>query len=51
VAKGGGVVAQDAATSVVYGMPKAVAEQNLCKAILPLRDIGRYLTAQIDRGS
>jgi two-component system chemotaxis response regulator CheB len=49
VAKGGGVVAQDAATSVVYGMPKAVADEKLCKAILPLREIGRYLAAQIDR--
>jgi two-component system chemotaxis response regulator CheB len=45
---GGGVVAQDAATSVVYGMPKAVADHKLCKAILPLQDIGPYLIRQID---
>jgi two-component system chemotaxis response regulator CheB len=48
VRSGGGVVAQDQATSVVYGMPKAVADHKLCKAILPLPDIGPYLIRQID---
>lgn len=48
VAAGGSVIAQDEASSVVYGMPKAVAEQKLCRAILPLSEIGRYLITQIE---
>lgn len=48
VSRGGGVIAQDEASSVVYGMPKAVAEQRLCKAVLPLFEMGAYLIGQID---
>lgn len=33
---GGAVLAQDEATSVVWGMPGAVARDGLCQAILPL---------------
>ena len=37
VVEGGGtVIAQDAATSVVWGMPGAVATAGLCSAVLPL---------------
>jgi two-component system chemotaxis response regulator CheB len=36
---GGHVIAQDEATSVVWGMPGAVAKAGLCSAILPLKDI------------
>lgn len=36
VASGGGVIAQDEATSVVWGMPGAVAQAGLCCAVLPL---------------
>ena len=43
VAAGGTVIAQDEATSVVYGMPKAIAEANLASAILPLPQIAPYL--------
>ncbi len=39
VASGGSVVAQDEATSVVWGMPGAVAQAGLCSQILPLPDI------------
>ena len=46
VENGGNVIAQDEASSVVYGMPKAVAEQGICRAILPLGEIGAYLIAQ-----
>jgi two-component system chemotaxis response regulator CheB len=40
VAAGGSVIAQDEATSVVWGMPRAVAQAGLCSAVLPLADIG-----------
>jgi two-component system response regulator WspF len=42
-------IAQDRATSVVYGMPKAAAELNAAAEVLPLPQIGpaarRHLTA------
>lgn len=50
IEKGGSVIAQDKDTSVVYGMPKAVADAGLCKAILPLAQIGQHLIRQIDGG-
>jgi two-component system chemotaxis response regulator CheB len=37
---GGHVIAQDEATSVVWGMPGQVAHAGLCSAVLPLADIG-----------
>ncbi len=40
---GGTVIAQDEATSVVWGMPGAVATAGLCSAILPLTEIGPYV--------
>ena len=43
VAAGGSVVAQDEATSVVWGMPGAVAKAGLCSAVLPLSEIAPYL--------
>ena len=43
IAAGGGVVAQDEATSVVYGMPRAVAEAKMTSAILPLNQIASFL--------
>ena len=36
VAAGGSVVAQDEASSVVWGMPGSVARAGLCSAVLPL---------------
>ncbi|BBF91664.1 protein-glutamate methylesterase/protein-glutamine glutaminase [Blastochloris tepida] len=39
VAHGGGVIAQDEATSVVWGMPGATAHSGVCSAVLPLNDI------------
>jgi two-component system chemotaxis response regulator CheB len=38
-AAGGSVIAQDEASSVVWGMPRAVAQAGLCSAIMPLTDI------------
>jgi len=40
VAAGGSVIAQNEATSAVWGMPRAVAQAGLCSAILPLPEIG-----------
>lgn len=37
---GGTVIAQDEATSVVWGMPGAVTGAGLCAAVLPLGEIG-----------
>jgi len=39
VAAGGSVIAQDEATSVVWGMPRSVARAGLCSAVLPLDQI------------
>jgi len=38
-AAGGSVIAQDEASSVVWGMPRAVAHAGLCSAVLPLCQI------------
>ena len=40
---GGTVIAQDQATSVVWGMPGAGAVAGVCSAVLPLGDIAGYL--------
>jgi two-component system, chemotaxis family, protein-glutamate methylesterase/glutaminase len=39
VAHGGSVVAQDEATSVVWGMPGSAAHAGVCSAVLPLEQI------------
>ncbi|HLA20938.1 MAG TPA: chemotaxis response regulator protein-glutamate methylesterase [Pseudolabrys sp.] len=43
-AAGGHVMAQDEATSVVWGMPGQVANAGLCSAVLPLPQIAGRLT-------
>ena len=40
---GGTIVAQDEASSVVWGMPGAVATGGLCAAVLPIEEIGPAL--------
>ncbi len=40
---GGSVIAQDEATSVVWGMPGAVAKAGICAAVLPLDQIAPKL--------
>ena len=37
---GGGIIAQDEATSVVWGMPGSVANAGVCNQVLPLNEIG-----------
>jgi len=39
-AGGGSIIAQDEATSVVWGMPGAAAKTGVCSDVLPLPDIG-----------
>jgi two-component system chemotaxis response regulator CheB len=39
VAAGGAVVAQDEATSVIWGMPGQVANAGVCSAVLPLNEM------------
>jgi two-component system, chemotaxis family, protein-glutamate methylesterase/glutaminase len=43
VEAGGSLIAQDEATSVVWGMPGAVAMAGLCSAVLPLDEIGPFI--------
>lgn len=43
VAQGGTMIAQDEPTSVVWGMPGAVATGGLCSAVLPLPGIADYV--------
>jgi two-component system chemotaxis response regulator CheB len=43
VAGGGSVIAQDEASSVVFGMPGSAAEAGLCSAVLPLERIAPKL--------
>jgi len=42
-AAGGNVIAQDEASSVVWGMPGATAQSGTCSALLPLDRIGREI--------
>lgn len=51
VAAGGAVVAQNHATSVVWGMPGAVASAGLASALLPVDEIGPFLAGIAARGA
>lgn len=44
VAAGGSIIAQDEASSVVWGMPGSAAHAGICSAILPLSQIGSKVT-------
>ena len=50
VAAGGGIIAQDEATSVVWGMPGSVANAGLCSAILPLDQIAPRIVRLLSGG-
>ncbi|MEO5337269.1 MAG: chemotaxis response regulator protein-glutamate methylesterase [Magnetospirillum sp. WYHS-4] len=50
VDSGGTVVAQDEGSSVVWGMPGAAAMSGICSAVLPLRELGSYITKFASRG-
>lgn len=47
----GVVVAQDEATSVVWGMPGAVASAGLCNAVLPLKEVGPFVRQCVRRSA
>jgi two-component system chemotaxis response regulator CheB len=47
----GRVLVQDEATSVVWGMPGAIARAGLAHAMLPLQEIGSDLLARARRGT
>lgn len=49
VEKGGSVLAQDQATSVVWGMPGAVATAGLAERVLPLLELGPEILRRIAR--
>jgi len=49
VGQGGTVVAQDEATCVVWGMPRAVTQANLCTEVLALDDISNYIRSALKR--
>ncbi|MDX1697878.1 MAG: chemotaxis protein CheB, partial [Thiohalobacterales bacterium] len=49
--KGWWTVAQDQATSAVYGMPKAAKELDAAEEILPLEGIGARLTEWAEQAS
>jgi two-component system chemotaxis response regulator CheB len=51
IAAGGSVIAQDEATSVVWGMPGSVATAGLCTAVLPLSEIAPYIRKLLVRSA
>jgi two-component system chemotaxis response regulator CheB len=48
---GGSIIAQDEASSVVWGMPGSVATRGLCSAVLPLNEMGSYVHNLIMRSA
>jgi two-component system chemotaxis response regulator CheB len=48
---GGAVIAQDEASSAVWGMPRAVFEANLACAVLPLDKIARRIASRTESGA
>lgn len=50
VQTGGTIVAQDETTSIVWGMPGAVAMAGLCSAVMPLADIAGLVGKLASRG-
>ncbi len=51
VAGGGSVIAQDEETSIVWGMPGAVATAGVCSAVLPVSDIASYVRKLVVRSA
>ena len=51
VSSGGSIIAQDEASSIVWGMPGAVAQAGLCSQVLPLADIAPAIANAFRRRS
>ena len=49
VKAGGRLIAQDEETSVVWGMPGAVAKAGICSAVLPLNEIGPWVRRAVQK--
>ena len=49
VAAGGNIIAQDEATSIVWGMPGSIAQAGLCSQVLPLPQIAPALIRAFGR--
>jgi len=47
---GGLTIAQDRATSVVYGMPRAALEERVVTRILPINDIAKEIDLALKGG-
>jgi two-component system chemotaxis response regulator CheB len=47
--RGGRVIVQDEATSVVWGMPGAVAKAGLADSVHPLMEIGPKISALVSK--
>ena len=47
---GGTVIAQDEESSVVWGMPGAVATAGPCSAVLPITELAPYIMRHATRG-
>ncbi len=51
IQSGGTLVAQDEASSVVWGMPGAVATAGICSAVLPLKELAPHIMMFANRGT
>ncbi len=51
IGAGGSIIAQDEDSSVVWGMPGAVAMAGLCSLVSPIRDLASYINNQMGRGA
>ncbi len=51
IEEGGTVIAQDEDTSVVWGMPGAVAAAGICSAVLPIQKLGAHIMDFMGKGS
>jgi two-component system chemotaxis response regulator CheB len=49
-AAGGSIIAQDEASSVVWGMPGSAAHSGLCSAVLPLEEIPLRIARLVEGG-
>jgi len=50
-AAGGKIIAEDESTSIVYGMPRSVAEAGLADRILPLPQVATALVEMVNNGT